>query len=71
MSVSPEQLAAVRAAGAERRRMNDVQRQRHELAAVVDTGMLSDADVQMLYAAYRAGADSNAATPVIPSNARV
>lgn len=50
--IPPETIAAVRAEGRRRRGLTRIERQRSELAAVMDTGMLSDADVQVLYAAY-------------------
>ena len=58
MSVSPEDLARVREAGKQLRpRLSRKERKRHELAAVVDTGNLSDEDVDTLWSAYTGARD--------------
>lgn len=50
--VSPELIEVVRAEARRRRALTAVERRRSALSSIVDTGDLTDADVQLLYDEY-------------------
>lgn len=55
MSVSQEELDRVAREGRRARRLSKRDRKRADLAKVVDTGLMSDADVDTLWDAYQGG----------------
>lgn len=57
MSVPPETVDFVREEGKRRRRLRRIERKRNELAGIVDTGNLSNEDVEVLWAAYTGAKD--------------
>lgn len=55
--VSPELLARARAYGKQSRPPDKIMRMRHAIAFFTDPGVLTDDEVKLVYANYRAGLD--------------
>lgn len=65
--VPPEELERVREEGRRQRRtFSKRENRRRALAGIVDTGSLSDNDIDVLFGALRAGQDEQQPTEIVP-----